>query len=194
MAIAFRKIPEGTNMTKEEAQSPITTNKDLASTGKEIIAYIKAGDQAKNQAIEHYKAAGLLLLDVVNKHPKDFTAFLTRSCVGLGRSRAYELMQMAGGSKTVKQIRADTKKRVDRHRAKNKQRPLQGPVTDERPEGISADESEGILADPLPMSERAFAEFKKAVDTSMPKMTPAIRGRALAYVKEASERLEAGAQ
>lgn len=194
MAAAFRKIPEGTNMTKEEAQNPITTDNDLASIGKEIVAHIAAGDQAKNQAIEHYKAAGLLLLDAANKHPRDFTTFLTRSCAGLGRSRAYEMMQIAGGSKTVEQIRADTKKRVARHRAKTKQRPLQGPVTDEGPEGISADESEGILADPLPMSDRAFAEFKKAVDTSMPKMTPAIRASALAYAKEASERLEAGAQ
>ncbi len=185
------------------------TAKNLKAAGKEIVAHITAGDQAKDKAVEHYKAAGLLLLDVSNnKHPKDFTAFLTRSCAGLGRSRAYELMQMAGGRKTVEQIRADTKKRVDRHRAKNKQRPLQEPVTDnatledkqevapadaheavpaaDEPEVVPTDTPEGTPADPFPMSERAFAEFKFAVDAWMPKMTLVTRGRALAYPLEAA--------
>jgi hypothetical protein len=136
--------------------TPLTA-KNLEAAGKKIVAHITAGDQAKEKAVEHYKAAGLLLLDVSNKHPKDFTAFLTRSCAALGRSRAYELMQMAGGRKTVEQIRADTKKRVDRHRAKNKQRPLQKPVTDQ-PEVADAPT---IAPNPEPTSE-ASAEQRKA--------------------------------
>ena len=135
----------------------MTKHKNLESAGKEIVAHITAGDKAKDKAVEHYKAAGLLLLDVSNKHPKDFTAFLTRSCAGLGRSRAYELMQMAGGRKTVEQIRADTKKRVDRHRAKNKQRPLQETVTDQ-PEVADAPT---IVPNPEPTAE-ASAEQRKA--------------------------------
>ena len=180
-------------MTLAEAQDQLTTNKNFAAAGTEIVAQIRAGDQAKHTAVEHYKAAGLLLLNVSKQHPEGFTAFLTRSCAGLARSRAYELMQIAGGAKTAEQIRAATKKRVDRHRAK-KQRPLQGAVTDGKPEDVAADKPEGIPADPLPMSERAFAEFRRAVDTSMPQMTPVIRRQALVYAKAVSERLQEGAQ
>ena len=185
----------------------LLTAKNLKAAGKEIVAHITAGDQAKDKAVEHYKAAGLLLLDVSKTTSQGFHDFYAPPR-GLRASRAYELMQMAGGRKTVEQIRADTKKRVDRHRAKNKQRPLEEPVTDnatledkqevapadaheavpaaDEPEVVPPHTPEGTPADPFPMWERAFAEIKFAVDAWMPKMTLVTRGRALAYPLEAA--------
>jgi hypothetical protein len=106
----------------------MTKHQHLESAGKKIVAHITAGGKAKDKAVEHYKAAGLMLLDVSNKHPKDFTAFLTRSYAGLGRSRAYELMQTAGGRTTVEELRAGDRERQTRHPAMPRSTPRWTPA------------------------------------------------------------------
>ena len=176
-------------MTMEEAQSQISTDQNFEATGKKVVAHIKAGDKAKEKAIEHYKAAGLLLIAINKNHPGGFTAFLANSCSGLGRSRAYELMQIAGGRRSAEEIKAATKKRVERHRAR-KSNPLQAGVTDGKAEPAPADTSDGAPADRLTASEQALVRFKHIVDTAMPKMTPATRARALEYAKAVSKQLE----
>jgi hypothetical protein len=49
--------------------------------------------------------------------PDGFEAFHSKFCPELGQSRTYELLAIAAGTKTVEQLRAETRERVARHRA-----------------------------------------------------------------------------
>jgi hypothetical protein len=46
-----------------------------------------------------------------------FEAFKKTYCIELGKSRAYELLAIRDGRKTLEEIRSDTRKRVAKHRA-----------------------------------------------------------------------------
>jgi hypothetical protein len=63
----------------------------------------------KAQHVEHSRAAGALLVDVAQNHPEH----LDEVCklAGIGHSRRYELMMIAGGRRTVGEIRAQNKAR-----------------------------------------------------------------------------------
>jgi hypothetical protein len=97
---------------------------DLVQLGCDIVARIKEGDEAKaqaksakNQATERFKAAGLLLIRAKAQAP-DFKAFLRDHCDGLSRSRAYELIKIAGGK--IDEVRADAAERQRKHRVRDK--------------------------------------------------------------------------
>src|SRR5881394_2415454 len=68
----------------------------LEILGRDIVARIAAGDKSRAKAEEMYKSAGLELIDARARVP-DFKAFLRDHCEGLSRSRAYELIKIAGG-------------------------------------------------------------------------------------------------
>jgi hypothetical protein len=76
---------------------------------------------AKAELVSRSKAVGLLLLEAKKLHPvvTDFEAFL-KKVRGLGLSRAYECMSIAGGRTTVEEIRKATRDRVKKHRDKKK--------------------------------------------------------------------------
>jgi len=79
----------------------------LAST---IKASITAGDRALDKAEQHYKAAGLYLVEARKRLPieqpgKRFTAYIVGEC-RLQTSRAYELIAIAEGRLTLEEIRA----------------------------------------------------------------------------------------
>jgi hypothetical protein len=156
---------------------------DPIAVGDKIAEHIVAADQAKGAIVEHSKAAGALLIEVQDKHPKHLKAICDR--IGLGRSRVYELMQIAGGRKTAEQVKAATAKRVQRHRARKKPEPasVTSDVTD------AVDVPSPPVAIPFPSSKRALAEFKIAVDHWMPKMTAAARAEAVDYVVASRSRL-----
>jgi hypothetical protein len=83
---------------------------------KAVKAHLLKGDQAKAKAEQHYIAAGTHLAALKAQHDEaggTWAAWeaLVKAKVGLGKSRASELMQVAAGTKTVKQIRdADAEK------------------------------------------------------------------------------------
>jgi len=81
----------------------------------------RAVTTAQAELVSKSKVLGQLLLEVKKRHPKaaDFEAFLKR-VNGLGRSRAYDLLRLAGGRTTDEELRKDARERVRKHRAKKK--------------------------------------------------------------------------
>jgi hypothetical protein len=79
----------------------------------------EAAKAEKAELVSRSKALGLLLLQAQERHPKpeDFKAFL-RDVQGLGISRAYDLMRVAGGRATEEQLREQARDRQRKRRAK----------------------------------------------------------------------------
>jgi hypothetical protein len=75
-----------------------------------VKASLAAGDKALDKAEQHYKTAGLYLIEARERLPieqpgKRFTAYIVGEC-RLQTSRAYELIAIAEGRLTVEEIRA----------------------------------------------------------------------------------------
>jgi hypothetical protein len=87
---------------------------------KAIKVHIAKGDQAKERADqagkkaeEHYKAAGIHLKALRDGSPsKAAWEELIKSKCGIGASRAYDLIAIADGRKTVADVRLGTAKRM----------------------------------------------------------------------------------
>lgn len=84
---------------------------------KTIKAHIAKGEKAAEKSEQHYIAAGLHLKELKATHTGTWNEWeeLLKTRVGIGKSRASELMQIADGRKTVESVRADTAKRVAKH-------------------------------------------------------------------------------
>jgi hypothetical protein len=95
-------------------------NSDLteAQLVRAIKAHIERGDKAKDKADQHYIAAGQHLKTLKDQHAGSWAEWeaLLKDRIGIGKSRASELMQIADGRRTVEETKADTAKRVARHR------------------------------------------------------------------------------
>src|SRR5262249_48798993 len=90
----------------------------------------------KEKAEQHYIAAGLHLKTLKADHTGNWTNWekLLKTKIGIGKTRASELMQIADGRKTVEEVRAVTSKRT---RESRKRSPLRSgqerrPITVER--------------------------------------------------------------
>jgi hypothetical protein len=87
-------------------------NNDLteAQLIKTINAHIAKGEQ-------HYISAGLHLAKLKERCPDQVTFLaLVKDKIGIGKSRTYELLQIADGRKTVEQVRVDTAERQEKYR------------------------------------------------------------------------------
>lgn len=86
----------------------------LAST---IKSHLHCGDNAATKAEQHYRKAGALLIELKKATPagEDWSDFV-KAKVGIGQSRAYELMALAEGRKTLDEIRKASGERVARSR------------------------------------------------------------------------------
>jgi hypothetical protein len=94
---------------------------DLDVTVSLVRSHIYEGDQAKKEADKHYVAAGQYLAELKRDHTDgSWTEWeaLLKTKVGISTGRASELMQIADGRKTTKEVRASTAKRVAKHREK----------------------------------------------------------------------------
>jgi hypothetical protein len=94
-------------------------NRAVASLIVEEVALGKAQEGVRSKS----KEVGRLLIEARKCHPKvaDFKAFLSR-VNGLKLSRAYDLIRIADGDKNIEEkLRGQTRKRVQRHRARKKQ-------------------------------------------------------------------------
>jgi hypothetical protein len=98
---------------------------DQAALIGKIKAHIDKGDKAKAQAEhaagkaeQHYFSAGQYLKTLKEQHNGSWAEWeeLLKTKIGIGKSRASELMAIADGTKTTKQVRADTNKRKITHR------------------------------------------------------------------------------
>jgi hypothetical protein len=99
-----------------ENNRPTTETQALIST---IKAHISAGDKAQDKAQQHYIAAGQHLKTLKASHTGTWAEWeeLLKDKIGIGKSRASELMQIADGTKTAAEVAAATTERSQRHRA-----------------------------------------------------------------------------
>jgi hypothetical protein len=101
------------------AEGGRVVSEDLIKT---IRTHIEKGDKAAEKADQHYIAAGQHLKTLKAQHNgpwKEWEALL-KDKVGIGKSRASELMAIADGRTTVEEVRADTAKRVADSKARLK--------------------------------------------------------------------------
>jgi hypothetical protein len=83
-----------------------------------INALVEKGDKARDKAQQYYAAAGLHLKTLREESPsKAAWQKLIKSKCGLGSTRAYELIQIADGRKTVSDVRLRTAERMRKHRS-----------------------------------------------------------------------------
>jgi hypothetical protein len=106
--------------------TPATANSQSTSfipSESDCIAHIKAhlakAEKAEEKAFQHYGAAGSYLGWLKAKHDQRGGSWaeweqLLKDKVGIGKSRASELMAIADGRKTPEEIRSDRRERDDR--------------------------------------------------------------------------------
>jgi hypothetical protein len=117
----------------------------------------RAATTAQAELVSKSKVLGQLLLEVKKRHPKmaDFEAFLKR-VNSLKRSRAYDLMRLAGGRTTDEELRKDARERVRKHREKKKL-PTSEPVSVTDPDVTESSK-------PITRSAEIGAEERRAQD------------------------------
>jgi hypothetical protein len=106
-----QKSDQLTSKIDSENNAPANTNQ--AQLIGAIKAHIAAGDKHTSKAKDHYIAAGQYLAALKKEHTGTWAEWeaLLRTKVGIGKSRASELMQIADGCKTVEGVAADRRKR-----------------------------------------------------------------------------------
>jgi hypothetical protein len=84
----------------------MTTQDELAKT---IKALVEKADKAKEKAEQFYIAAGLHLITLKAEHKGTWTEWekLVKKKCGLAKSRASELMRIAGGHTTLAEVRSN---------------------------------------------------------------------------------------
>jgi hypothetical protein len=146
------------------------TTTEITEQSNALLARLNAAVAAVNEAekiaatvqtelISRSKTVGLLLLEAKKLHPavKDFEAFL-KKVNGLKRSRAYDLLRLAGGRTTDEELRRDARDRKRKSREKKlaKGRKLPQPAPEPEPQPVSVTdhrvtESPEISIEPLPI-------------------------------------------
>jgi hypothetical protein len=100
---------------------------------KTIKVHIVAGDKAADKADQHYRSAGQWLATIKKQHAGTWDEWeeLLKTRVGISTGRASELMQIADGRKTIKQLRdADAAKHRRLRDQRSSRRPEENDVSD----------------------------------------------------------------
>jgi hypothetical protein len=154
----------------------MSTNKDIDQEQlvKTIKAHIERGDQAQDKAEQHYIAAGQHLKALrEGKNQKTFLA-MVQERIGVGKTRTYELIAIADKTKTLRQVRADTAKRVADTKARVKLSATSGQtgVVDSETSAVTMGPAPIIITtnniDPADSAEAMKAKFAEA-DGDAPK-------------------------
>ena len=152
-----------TLMTAEEIESNCPAR--LQEIGKEITARLAKADKKVQEANDHLIAVNKLLAEAKGLcDGSGFRAFCER--FQIGKSRAYELLAIASGRKSEKEVKAATRKRVARHREAKRSAPSvtvtesvqAGPAEPKRAPTPPQPEAEAAAE---PTVEEAEAEVKR---------------------------------
>ena len=105
---------------RPEASSSANSNANQAQLIRTIKAHIAAGDKAAEKSEQHYIAAGQHLHTLKAEHGGTWAEWekLLKTKVGIGKSRASELMAIADGTKTLEEVRAVTARRTAKTKAR----------------------------------------------------------------------------
>jgi hypothetical protein len=122
--LAKEKAERDAKMAKQKADRGKVDFSRLENIGREIKVRVGKLDQLGGKAVDMLDSINHLLADAEKLcSPAGFTfeAFKKTYCPQLGQSRTYELLAIQEGRKSLEEIRADTRKRVTKHRAAAKQ-------------------------------------------------------------------------
>jgi hypothetical protein len=150
--------------------------------GREIVARVAQGDKAKTRSEDMYRSAGLQLIEAKSRVP-DFKAFLRDHCKGLSRSRAYELIAIAGGKEEEVRSKARERDRRRRWTARQYEEAFAGVRGSRTQAPPKTSETVKTEAKPTATTEaqKALDEFKVAVDFWFARMGEGHRREAVAY-------------
>ncbi len=95
----------------------------ITQLGSTIKAHLMSADRHIAKSDEHYKAAGLHLIEAKDRikageYAGKFGRFLMLECNGIGDSRAYELIAIAKGTTTLDEVRERAREGMQRSRAR----------------------------------------------------------------------------
>jgi hypothetical protein len=141
---------------------------EVQDLGRRIAAHYDKLIKCEDKAEQHKTAIGQLLVRAKEACDADgFTAFRERFCPNLGKSRAYELLQIASGKKTSEELKQEARDRQQKSRAKKKALPELAPekfrdVTENKESAeINIEQHRAEHADlDLSPEEKAKAEYE----------------------------------
>lgn len=102
----------------------------LQQIGREITERLKKADKQTSLAVDHVIAVNELIAEAKKLcNDGGFNAFREKFCPTLGRSRAYTVLAITAGKKTIEQDRAESRVRQANKRASDKERADDGKYT-----------------------------------------------------------------
>jgi len=106
-----------TKFTAQQVEQDCPTQ--LQDLAKNIATHLDKARKSEEQAEQHYTAAAKYLAEAQAACDENgFKAFQKKFCPDIGRSRAYELLAVVRGKKTLGEVKDSTRERQRRHRAK----------------------------------------------------------------------------
>jgi len=106
-----------TKFTAQQVEQDCPTQ--LQDLAKNIATHLDKARKSEEQAQQHYTAAAKHLAEAQAACDETgFKAFQKKFFPDIGRSRAYELLAVVRGKKTLGEVKDSTRERQRRHRAK----------------------------------------------------------------------------
>lgn len=106
-----------TKFTAQQVEQDCPTQ--LQDLAKNIATHLDKARKSEEKAQQHYTAAAEYLAEAQAACDESgFKAFQKKFCPDIGRSRAYELLAVVRGKKTLGEVKNSTRERQRRHRAK----------------------------------------------------------------------------
>jgi FtsZ-binding cell division protein ZapB len=143
----------------------VPMNPDEEQRWKAVKACIAKGEKAERKAKDFYITAGQYLKELKAEHTGTWFEWeiKLKERAGIGKSRASELMQIADGTKTVEQVRADTAERTAKTRALQSSPLRSGENADDPEVAAEARKIEAVT------DEKAAAAAKSESETEQPR-------------------------
>lgn len=117
---------DDSNMKHQITATQIETDcpNELQEWGKNIAGHYERALKSEEKADQHYQSIGQYLAKAKEGCDEaGFEAFRKKFCPNFAKTRAYELLAVGQNKKSIADLRASTRERVARHRAKQSDGP-----------------------------------------------------------------------